>query len=180
MSRLVEGHHIAPLELTNLQGEPVHVPDPSGLAVHLQFRRFAGCPICNLHLREMAARHDEILRARIRAVIFFHSSASAMLPYQGDLPFDCIADPDKTLYRQFGVETSLIGMLDPRNLLAVLKGMSAPFPSHLSAGGEAGHSGMPADFLIAPTGHIVACHYGRYADDQWSVDTLLNLASSQR
>lgn len=180
MSRLVEGYRIAPIELTNLQGEPVRVPDPSGLMVHLQFRRFAGCPICNLHLREMAARLDEIHKARIKEIVFFHSSASAMQRYQGDMPFDCIADPDKTFYRQFGVETSLIGMLDPRNLFAAVKGMSAPFPSHLSEGGEAGHSGMPADFLIAPAGRIVACHYGRYADDQWSVDALLALASSQR
>lgn len=180
MSRLSEGHRIVPLQLTNLQGRPVQIPDPPGRLVHLQFRRFAGCPICNLHLREMVARLGEIRQAGIQAVAFFHSSAAAMQPYQGDLPFDCVADPDKVFYRQFGVETSWVGMLDPRNLPAVMKGMSASFPSHLLAGGEAGHAGMPADFLIDPTGLIVASHYGRYADDQWSVDELLTLAFSQR
>jgi hypothetical protein len=28
-------------------------------------RRFAGCPICNLHLREIARRHDELVAAGI-------------------------------------------------------------------------------------------------------------------
>ena len=33
--------------LTALSGAPVPVPDPDCL-IHLQFRRFAGCPVCNL------------------------------------------------------------------------------------------------------------------------------------
>src|SRR5207245_6655638 len=37
------------LELTASSGQPVTIPDPAGDFVHLQFRRFAGCPICNLH-----------------------------------------------------------------------------------------------------------------------------------
>jgi hypothetical protein len=41
------------------------------------------------------------------------------------------------------------------------------------------HLGLPADFLIAPDERIVAAKYGKHADDQWSVDELLNLASAQ-
>ena len=37
-------------ELVSVTGNRIAVPDPNRLA-HLQFRRFAGCPICNLHLR---------------------------------------------------------------------------------------------------------------------------------
>ena len=39
------------LELAAASGQLVTVPDPAGDCVHLQLRRFAGCPICNLHLR---------------------------------------------------------------------------------------------------------------------------------
>jgi len=38
------------------------------------------------------------------------------------------------------------------------------------------HLGLPADFLIAPDGSVLAAKYGRYASDQWSVDELLDLA----
>ena len=51
------------LELTATSGQLVTVPDPAGDFVHLQLRRFAGCPICNLHLRSIVARHDEIAPA---------------------------------------------------------------------------------------------------------------------
>jgi len=40
----------------------IQVPDGKNL-VHLQLRRFAGCPICNTHLRSVVQRKDEITRA---------------------------------------------------------------------------------------------------------------------
>jgi hypothetical protein len=33
--------------------------------------------------------------------------------------------------------------------------------------------GLPADFLIASDGTVIAAKYGQYAYDQWSVDDLL-------
>src|SRR5881392_3582791 len=54
------------LERTASSGQPVTIPDPAGDFVHLQFRRFAGCPICNLHLRSIVRRYDEVLRSRTR------------------------------------------------------------------------------------------------------------------
>jgi hypothetical protein len=52
-------------DLVAFTGATVPVPDPE-LLVHLQFRRFAGCPVCNLHLRTVVTRHDEIRAASAR------------------------------------------------------------------------------------------------------------------
>jgi hypothetical protein len=38
---------------------------------------------------------------------------------------------------------------------------------------------MPADFLIARDGRVIASKYGNHAYDQWSVDELLELARSE-
>jgi hypothetical protein len=46
-----------------------------------------------------------------------------------------------------------------------------------STGGES-VLGLPADFLIEPDGRVRAARYGRHANDQWSVDELLSLAST--
>jgi hypothetical protein len=43
---------------------------------------------------------------------------------------------------------------------------------------EGGRLGLPADFLIAPDGRVLAEKYGAHVDDQWSVDELLTLAAS--
>jgi hypothetical protein len=66
MPHLSPGDTITPRVLTMIRAETVRVPDPQRL-VHLQFRRYAGCPVCNLHLRAVARRHDDVIAAGIRA-----------------------------------------------------------------------------------------------------------------
>lgn len=174
--RLTVGRRAPVFAATSLAGVTVAIPDPAAL-VHLQFRRFAGCPVCNLHLRGFAARVDELRAAGVREVAVFHSDAATMRPYQGDLPFDVIADPGRALYRQFGVEAGWRSILDPRAWGAMLRGM---FVRSSPLRGEGGHLGLPADFLIAPDGTIVAARYGRHAADHWSLDELLALAAAHR
>ena len=165
--------------LTTIEGTEFALPDPNGL-VHLQFRRFAGCPICSLHMREMARRHDEISHAGVTEVVVFHSSADALRRYQADLPFAVVADPDRNLYEEFGVQSSIRAVLNPRVARAVGRGMLGMRSARSVVGSLAlteNHLGMPADFLIAPDGEVVARKYGEHADDQWSVDELLRLAT---
>ena len=169
-------------ELVDIHGDLVQLPDLRRL-VHLQFRRYAGCPVCNLHLRSIALRHDEILAAGIREVVVFHSSAETMLGFQGGLPFAAIADPEKKLYAEFGVEkmspmAALMAALSPRSWRAAGRAlMRAPSLRGAAGRGEE-HLGLPADFLIGPDGRVLAARYGKYVDDQWSVDELLDLAKN--
>jgi hypothetical protein len=99
--------------LTTIRSERIRVPVGEGLT-HLQFRRFAGCPICNVHLRSVARRHDEVEAAGICEVVVFHSPVEAMLPHQGELPFAAITDPGRELYTAFGVETAWQSVLHAR------------------------------------------------------------------
>lgn len=149
------------------------MPDPERL-VHLQFRRYSGCPICHLHLRSFANRHTELVAAGLREVVVFHSSAETMTGYQAELPFDVVADPTRALYRDFGVEQSLRAVLHPRAWAAAIRGWNRSLP----ADDGSGHLMQPADFLIAPDGRLLACQYGTHANDQWSVDELLDHAGA--
>src|ERR1700751_4472648 len=72
-SKLVPGQLFPRLQLKNIHGVEVSVPG-SAPWTHVQLRRFAGCPICNLHLQSFIARQDEIANAGIREVVIFHSS----------------------------------------------------------------------------------------------------------
>src|SRR6266851_8166163 len=101
MPRLKVGGVVRPHELTTIHGNAVRIPDDARLT-HLQFRRHAGCPACNVHLRSIARRHDELLAAVISEVVVFHSRRETMLDFQGALPFAAIADPEKKLYAVFG------------------------------------------------------------------------------
>ncbi|WP_129663614.1 peroxiredoxin-like family protein [Phytoactinopolyspora endophytica] len=180
MTRMSVGDVVAGHELGTIYGASVQVPDPERL-VHLQFRRYAGCPVCNRHLRSFAVRHDEILAAGIREVVVFHSDAETMRELQADLPFAAVADPGKALYAEFGVQRmSPWRILAPRSLRAVARGLRRRPSLRAVAGRGENHLGLPADFLIGADGRLLAVNYGAYIDDQWSVDELLGFAGARQ
>jgi peroxiredoxin len=167
------GDSIPALKLVNIHGKQVDIPSTQSKLIHLQFRRFAGCPICNLHLQEFVSRNTEIEAAGIHEVVLFHSPNASLLPYQGHFPFDVVGDPEKLTYKQFGVESSIFSILDVRAWPSIIKGN---FVEDRPKGDpEGGALGLPADFLIGTDGKIIASHYGRHAYDNWTVDELLQL-----
>lgn len=173
------GDSTPPHELTTMTGETVAVP-AAGHLTHLQFRRFAGCPICNLHLRSFVRRADEIRGAGIHEVVVFHATDEELLKYEAELPFAVVGDPEKTLYREFGVESSVRAVADPRVWPAMARAVGSSMWGTIRRRNRmapvaptGGSLGLPADFLIAPDGRIVAVKFGEHAYDQWSVDELL-------
>jgi peroxiredoxin len=183
--RLDPGSTVPPRQLVAISGESVSVPDPGAL-VHLELRRFAGCPICNLHLRSVVQRKDELAAAGIKEVVVFHSTDEEMRKYQAELPLAVVADPQKKLYAEFGVEAAPRAVLNPRVWPAILRAVGhtigavirrkekAPPIKH-----ENGSLGLPGDFLIDSDGRVVASKYGTHAYDQWTVDEVLELAKSR-
>jgi len=172
------GDVVKPRDLAVVGGGTVRVPSGDRLT-HLQFRRFAGCPLCNLHLRSIVRRHDEIEAAGIREVVFFHSPAEQLLQYAPELPFALVADPAKRFYREFGVQSGRRALLSPRVWPTVVRAIVTgllhrdPLPAMKQ---DEGRLGLPADFLLSGDGRVLAMRYGAHAYDQWSVDDLLDTA----
>jgi len=146
--KIKQGDFVPPLILRNIHESVLVIPDQKSRYVHLQFRRFAGCPICNLHLHSFVERASEIAAAGIHEVVIYHSPRESLLPYQGKFPFDVIADPEKKLYAEFGVGSSIFSLLDVRAWPAIIKGNS--LQDRPKGDPEGGPLGRPADFLIAP------------------------------
>jgi len=138
-------------------------------------------------LHSIVRRLPELNAAGIQELVVFHSSVPELLPHAADLPFAVIADPDKRLYAKFGVESGVRALLDPRAWAPVVRGVvrsfirilrgKQPIPSLHPKGGSLG---LPADFLIASDGQVLACKYGTHAFDQWSVDEILSLSGGIR
>ena len=180
-ARLSAGHAVPEQRIFTVRDECVAIPDPNRV-VHLQFRRFAGCPVCNLHLRSFVREHARIEAAGVREVVVFHTGVVELRPHTAGLPFAVVADPGKRLYAAFGVEQGRRAMLDPRawgpiviavarSLIAYLRGRER-MPELVPHGGR---FGLPADFLIGTDGRVLASHYGEHVYDQWSVDDVLAL-----
>ena len=171
------GEKVKTRTLSTIDDTEVSVPAP-GKTVHLQFRRFAGCPICNLHLRDVARRNAEIEDAGVTEVVVFHSSADRLRQYVADVPFAMVADPERKLYKEFGVEWSLRSVLNLSAVRAAVRGLRQTTSLTGALAPTENHLGKPADFLIGPDGTIRACKYGVHPDDQWSVDEMLKLAAT--
>jgi peroxiredoxin len=175
MSRLQVGDRAPPLEATSIAGRRVVIPDHDSRLTHVQFRRFAGCPVCNMHLRTLARRRAELAAQGLRQVVFIHSSDDEMRQYQAQLPFDCVADAEMRHYRAWGVERSARALLHPRVLVSGARWVITARRFYRKA--ENGILGLPADFLIDARGTVIAVKYGMHADDQWDADELLNMTS---
>lgn len=171
--KLTPGKRVAPFTVETLSHGAFRVPDAQ--VVHLQFRRYAGCPICNSHLRSFRLRHDELVRAGVKTVAFFSSTAEEMKPFQGDLPFATVPDPERAWYAKFGViDRSKLAGFHPSAAIAATKGiLSGRFKISLS---NPMMDTLPGDLLIAPDGEVLAVKYGTHANDHWEVDDVLALA----
>jgi peroxiredoxin len=184
-NQLQPGASITPHHWPTISSGEVNVPDGSQI-VHLQLRRFAGCPICNLHLRSVVSRNDELVAAGVREVVVFHSSTEDLRKYESELPFAVIADPEKKIYAEFGVESSPRAVLSPRAWPAIARGLfhdigaairrRQPPPPPKPDGGSLG---LPGDFLVDRDGRLIASKYGEHAYDQWSVDEVLALVAER-
>jgi peroxiredoxin len=171
--RPIEVGEVWPLAtLQSVTGASIAMAPPAR-PVHLQLRRFAGCPVCNLHLRSFAERADEIEAAGILVVAAFRSPADALAPYQAELPLLLVADPDGQLYTLAGVGSSPAAMAHPSALGAALRGLwRTQQPGYRS---QDAAFGLVGDVLIGTDGRVLALHRGAHANDQWDVDTLLAL-----
>lgn len=163
--------------LTDIHGRSIPLMPEDGF-VHLQFRRFARCPICNLHLQSFARRRGELASAGVTEVAVFYSSDDELRDQDHGLGIHLVADPDRELYRAFGVDRrGLRAVLHPKALWAAVRGVLTGkgwLPRDVRA-----MFGMPADLLIASDGSVVAQKRGRHADDQWSVDDVLRLTQAK-
>lgn len=120
--------------------------------------------------------------AGITEVVVFHSELSALQGYQALLPFAVVADPTRAIYREFGVAAHIRAVAHPRALLRAFQGYVKLLGQHhdpncagVGGGDGSTHLSLPADFLIMADGAVAAVHYGRHADDQWTVDEVLDI-----
>lgn len=88
-----------------------------------------------------------------------------MLKTGGRFPLSSVTDIDGAMHP--------LPLPDRRLTHVVLRRFAGPL-------GEGDHLALPADFLVDDIGAIVALKYGAHADDQWSVDDVLDLASRAR
>lgn len=174
---LKPGQHAVPFTVETLQGETISLESFYGKPLLLMFFRYSSCPMCNLRLHEFAQHYPRLHNRGLEVVAFFHSSPKSVRADAGSrrYPFYLVADPEFSIYRSYGVETSwpkfLLSTVLPSFYLDWLRSMRYGF-----WGGVAWQMAkMPADFLIDPDSRIIRAHYGQNIGDHLAVSEIEKL-----
>jgi len=167
-------------KLTTIDGDKIQLTNSSGL-VHLQLRRFSGCPICNTHLRNFSHSVPELQKLGVTEVVVFHSKDEIIKDTIRNVDwasqFKFVADPERELYIKMGADFSGWKYLFHMKMSTLLVGLKGT-PRLLKLkrwGMEAGITQRPMDVLIdTSSGRILDLHYGIDSNDQWSHEEVLS------
>ena len=176
--RLRVGSQAPSFEVTALGGAPVSLEALRGKTVLLKFYRFATCPVCNLHMHHFVKEYPSLEEAGLTTIAFFHSPQAKVEASNDKMtPFDLVADPDKRVFKLYGVETGWRGFFSPAVMRDYIRAMRAGYdPGFFTSDG--GMRGNPADFIIDADGTIRLAHYGdHYADSLTASEVLQELKS---
>ncbi len=112
-------------------------------------------------------------------ILLFESTQEKLLSsvfHQGISPWPLIGDPDKNIYKQYRIESSISKVVkslfttDMRQATKYAESLSLPTDK------DASLTLIPADFFIDENFKIVKAHYGRNLDDHVSLDDLKSFA----
>ena len=121
-------------------------------------------------------RYAELEAAGVFVTAVFHSPVASLrnhVKVKEDIPFPLLADPEKQIFAQYGVESSAKAMLAPAVMGKAMRAMAKGYVPNLLRN-EGGQNGLPADFIIY-NGVIQYAHYGKHAGDTIAVDEVLQL-----
>ena len=121
--------------------------------VLLGFFRHAGCPFCNLRVHTLTKVHEEFKDKGLKMIFFFESKERIILRssfHQEVSPIPIISDPDKEIYKAYGLEESFYKSTLSHITTFVqtaYKAKTTGVPIHPMADGESFNT-MPAEFLL--------------------------------
>lgn len=165
--RLKNGDKLIDFEIEDFKGENIKLSDYKDKKILLSFYRYASCPLCNLRIHNLIQKYPDYKNKNLITFTFFESSKESISEYVGkqEPPFSLIPDPERKVYKLYGVEKSIL-----KYILGLFNGklFEAMFIRGFKIGRmENDKTIVPADFLIED-GIIKVAYYGKNISDHLS------------
>ncbi len=170
-------------ELKDIFGRTISLDNYKGKKIFIGFFRHAGCPFCNLRVHALQKKHLELQGLNLEMIFFFESKANVLLSsifHKEVSPIPLIADPEKTMYQTYGIETSAAKSTKSHLtsfIQTAIKAKMNGLPMHMMADGES-ISTMPAEFLLDENLTIRKVHYANGLNDRLSMNFIFDFATS--
>lgn len=163
--KLSVGAQAPSFTLPDLHGQVIGLEQFRGRKLLLSFYRYASCPFCNLRVHQLSKQAPAWQVRGLDLVAVFQSPRESILEYAGSeaRPFAILPDPERGLYRQYGVEGSWGGFLKAG--LQLGKVAAAMKEGFMPGKMEGDINMVPADFIIDEDGRVLVAYYGRDISD---------------
>jgi thioredoxin-dependent peroxiredoxin len=180
--KLQEGDPALDFTATDIYGKQVKLSEFKGKKIILSFYRNVSCPFCNRRVHQIMGNNVKLTNTGVQLVFLFESSNEKLKSsvfHQGISPWPLIGDPDKKVYRSYGVENSTLKMMKTMIVSSVGQAKKDTKELNLPEDKDASMNLIPADFFIDENFKIVKAHYGRHLDDHVNIEELKAYAGIQ-
>jgi len=170
--RLQEGDQAPEFNVRDLNGRDVTLTDYHERKLLLAFFRYGACPLCNLRMTFLIDAYPRWQEKGLDVIAVFESPVERLLETVASqpIPFPVIPDPERALYRLYGVTASWLGYLaGTLRLRTVRDAFKRGFYPGKSDGAI---SQLPAEFLIGPDLTIERAYYGKDIGDHLPLEEI--------
>lgn len=166
---LTQGQTAPDFSRHDLYDMPLGLQQLKGKKVLLSFYRYASCPFCNLRFNALTQKQAQWQAKGLVTLAVFQSPKASILEYAGKepSPIQIIANPERDLYRLYGVEGSWKGFLTGALQLGTFA--KALKQGHLPGKIEGDMNMVPADFVLDENGQILLAYYGKDISDHLDI-----------
>ena len=142
--RLLKGNQAPAFLAQDIEGKTVTLSDYKDKKLLICFFRYAGCPFCQLAVRNLVFAYPELHKRGLNIITLFQSPKPSVLKYPGEFkpPFPLIPDPNEDIYNLYGIEDSLQGTI--KGILDVQTIYKVIFKERIRQGK------IDGDFLLMP------------------------------
>ncbi|MCK5827582.1 AhpC/TSA family protein [Candidatus Bipolaricaulota bacterium] len=159
-------------DMPSLDGREVSLSDYRGRKLLLAFFRYGACPLCNLRMTFLIDAYPRWQEKGLDVIAVFESPAERLLETVASqaIPFPVIPDPERKLYRLYGVVPSLWGYVVGAFRFRAFRDA---FKRGFRPGkGDGAIAQLPAEFLIGPNLKIERAYYGKDIGDHLPLDEI--------
>ena len=131
----------------------------------LFFLRYAGCPICQMKLRDILLHHGDFKAAGLEVFVILQSVPSTVREALAGapVPFRIVCDSNGRIFRLYGVSAgNIFQYLAPSVILKAIKAARAGIKHGKKEGNE---MQLPAVFIVSTGGTIDYAYYGMNIGD---------------
>lgn len=148
----------------------------SGKKKVLGFLRYIGCPYCQRDIMKLISNRKNFEKADV--ILFSHSPADVLKKYLDkvfDFPFKMVSDPQKLIYKMYGVEDgNVLDFVSPSAIIDNLKTLPTLKDYKFVPGGiDKNFYTRPAFFVIDENNVIKYIYRAKNVADSFDIDDLL-------